>query len=295
MQYPKISVVTPSYNQGQFLEETITSVIGQCYPNLEYIIMDGGSIDNSVEVIKKYEKHLSYWVSAKDGGQAAAINQGFARATGDILCWLNSDDTFLPGTLFHVAQQLNTEKPMILFGNTYYMTEGHPRARGTDLNEYYPHTNLAYCDYITQPSSFWTRKTWEQTGRLDETYHYIFDWDWFIRAQIAQVQFIPTVKYLSVYRFHVAHKTGTGGDKRENEMARLIGHYHGDETKQLFMYLKDNANKINNKISLLRPYLPLRVVESLLRRVFFPKMAVHPWKVVYELLLTLQIYIIKPW
>ena len=97
--WPKISIVTPSYNQGEFLEETIRAVLLQNYPNLEYFIMDGGSTDNSVEIIKTYKPWLTYWVSEKDKGQADAINKGFERVTGDILAWLNSDDTYEPDIL----------------------------------------------------------------------------------------------------------------------------------------------------------------------------------------------------
>src|SRR5687768_13083798 len=103
MNSPKISIITPSYNQGRFIEETILSVINQNYPNLEYIIIDGGSTDNTVEIIRKYEQHLAYWVSEKDGGQSEAINKGFKKATGDIVCWINSDDFFMPGALSKVA------------------------------------------------------------------------------------------------------------------------------------------------------------------------------------------------
>ena len=116
--FPKISIVTPSYNQAEFLERTILSVLNQDYPNLEYIIIDGGSTDGSVEIIKKYEKYLAYWVSEKDKGQSDAINKGFQKSTGDILAWLNSDDTYLSGTLFKVVKAFQ-ENPNadLIFGN----------------------------------------------------------------------------------------------------------------------------------------------------------------------------------
>src|SRR5438067_13285438 len=101
---PRITIVTPSYNQGEFLEQTIVSVLDQRYPNLEYIVMDGGSTDQSVEIIKRYATHLAHWVSAKDGGQAEAINQGFKLSSGTILAWLNSDDRLEPGVLKTVAE-----------------------------------------------------------------------------------------------------------------------------------------------------------------------------------------------
>ena len=102
--YPKISIVTPSYNQTQFLERTILSVLNQNYPNLEYIIIDGGSTDESVEIIKKYEKYLYYWVSEKDKGQSAAINKGFRKSKGEILAWQNSDDIYFPGVFKYIAK-----------------------------------------------------------------------------------------------------------------------------------------------------------------------------------------------
>src|SRR3990172_6693239 len=107
MNYPKISIVTPSFNQDQYLEETILSVINQNYPDLEYIIIDGGSTDNSIDIIKKYEKHLTFWVSEKDKGQCDAINKGLKKCTGDIFNWLNSDDHYFPGTLQKVAESFS--------------------------------------------------------------------------------------------------------------------------------------------------------------------------------------------
>lgn len=235
MHYPKISIVTCSYNQGHFLEETILSVIGQHYPNLEYIIIDGGSTDNSVEIIRKYEKHLAYWVSEKDEGQTAALNKGFSKATGSILGWLNSDDVYLPGALQFAASNLNTEQSELLFGNCFHFTEGTPKARGSDVVGSHKIYDLLLRDYVIQPSSFWTRAAWLETGTLDETFNYSFDWDWFIRAQQAGVAFKPVEKYLSIYRLHDAHKTGTGGGKRLQELALIYRTYCGASYENLFL------------------------------------------------------------
>src|SRR5579862_6186863 len=157
--WPKITVVTPSFRQAQFLETTILSVLGQCYPNLEYIIMDGGSDDGSVAIIESYASQLAYWQSKRDAGQADAINQGFARATGDILCWLNSDDFFLPGTLRTIARELGPfcNDPALLFGNCMYFREADGSARILRARRHSPEF-LRETDCIYQPSSFWTRK-----------------------------------------------------------------------------------------------------------------------------------------
>src|SRR5437016_7897009 len=113
--YPKISVVTPSYNQGSYLEKTILSVLNQEYPNIEYIVIDGGSTDNSLDIIKKYEKHLKYWVSEPDRGQSNAINKGFSHATGDLLTWLSSDDYYMPGALWALATMAMAHREASVF------------------------------------------------------------------------------------------------------------------------------------------------------------------------------------
>ena len=232
---PKISIVTPSYNQGRFLEQTILSVIGQQYPDLEYIIMDGGSTDNSVEVIKKYESYLTHWESEKDRGQAHAINKGFAMATGEVLGWLNSDDFYLPGTLPFVAEQLDSGKPELLFGNCLHFVDDQSRAYGSDVRSEHDRRDLRLADYIIQPSSFWTRQSWLQTGVLDESLHFGFDWDWFIRAMKGGVAFKVEDRYLSTYRIHGEHKTGVGGDKRRIELASIYGRHVGSNYEQLFL------------------------------------------------------------
>jgi glycosyltransferase involved in cell wall biosynthesis len=218
---PRITVVTPSFNQAAFLRDTIESVLGQGYPDLDYIIMDGGSTDGSVEIIQEYAPRLAYWCSAKDAGQAAAINAGFARATGSILAWLNSDDYYLPGTLRAAAQLLDPAKPGLLIGNCFHFREGEAAIRGSDVPLRHQQMRLATTDYIIQPSSFWTRAAWDRVGALDARLRYVFDWDWFIRNIEASVEIKTTPRYLAAYRIHPGHKSGTGGEKRNEELRAI--------------------------------------------------------------------------
>ena len=266
--FQRITVVTPSYNQGQYLEETILSVIGQGYPNLEYIIMDGGSTDNSVAIIRKYESRLTFWVSQNDGGQSQAINKGFQRATGDIFCWLNSDDTLLPGALIYAAQHLNTSRAEVLIGNTLHFREGTDVAHGWNVKNWHSKTDLRLVDYISQPSTFWTRSAWDATGPLDESLTYVFDWDWFIRARELQIDFTPTDKYLAVYRFHDAHKSGTGGERRLQEIAGIHRRYSGDKYADAFCQICKHRRLIERirrwlgrlKLSYMTPFIVKRLV-----------------------------------
>ena len=242
--WPKISIVTPSYNQGQFIEETILSVLSQGYPNLEYIIIDGGSNDTSVEIIKQYEQNVTYWVSEKDRGQAHAINKGFYSSNGDILCWLNSDDMLLPGTLLYVAKTMTLSHPMLLFGNCFHMKEGEARSWGSNVKETEKKYDLKHADYIIQPSSFWNKKAWTSTGLLDTKLHYGFDWDWYIRAQESGVQMVPTDRYLSIYRFHSNNKTSTGGQDRNMELLNIYRKYLGEDFVQLISILRSRKTEI---------------------------------------------------
>ncbi len=219
---PRISVVTPSFNQAPFLETTILSVLGQRYPKLEYFVMDGGSTDGSVEIIRRHAPALAGWVSAADGGQAAALNSALARATGDILCWINSDDFLLPGTLHQVAALLGPARaqPALVYGACLFFDNDGARAKVGRPVEHDP-ALLRTMAYVIQPSAFWTRALWEKTGTLDAALHFAFDWDWFIRAS-AHAPFQRCGHLLSAYRQHAAHKSGTGGERRKEEIMAVV-------------------------------------------------------------------------
>lgn len=244
MKFPKITVVTPSFNQGKFIEDTILSVIGQAYPNLEYIIMDGGSTDETVEIIKKYESKIDFWVTEKDKGQADAINKGFKKATGDILCWLNSDDYFLPGTLHYVGQQLKKENKEVLFGNCFHFVDPGTRSYGSNVGKYFNEIDLEKFDFVIQPASFWTREVWETVGELNLSYNFVFDWEWFIRAKRAGIHFSPKDRYLAAYRLHAGHKSGTGGSKRTEEVLDIYKHYNSSPFYKACLEYKNHYPEI---------------------------------------------------
>ncbi len=175
---PKISIVTPSYNQGEFLEETIRSVLDQQYPNLEYIVIDGGSSDKSVDIIKKYEARLAYWVSEPDRGQTHAINKGFQHASGDICAYLNSDDVYATDILRVVAEDYIVSADRDRFWKAYVVKTFN--AEGF-IDTVYPNQNcelpvwLSTAFGLLQPGVFWTRQMYRDIGGFDEGVHYVFD------------------------------------------------------------------------------------------------------------------------
>lgn len=226
--WPRVTIITPSYNQGLYLEETIRSVLLQGYPNLEYFIIDGGSTDNSVEIIKKYETWLTGWISERDQGQSHAINKGFKRSTGEWLGWLNSDDCYAPYALFRLINTAQGANANFVFSSSiHFDAEAKslrvPLRKDLTLHAYSPQY-IRFIDFIDQPGSLWTRKLFEQNGPLREDMHYAFDWDFFIRtASFAHPALCPEVTAL--YRFHDAHKTGTGGMVRLREIINIFEDY----------------------------------------------------------------------
>lgn len=234
---PLISIVTPSFNQGRYLGETLDSILAQEYPSLEYIVMDGGSTDESVDVIRARQERLAFWQSQPDHGQAAAINEGFARARGVIFGWLNSDDLHMNSTLQTVANLLAgcVNEAIVVYGGCELFRDNGPvterrSAVPFDLNR------LQTTDFLDQPSVFFTRAAWERVGPLDESLHYAFDWEWFLRA--AKVcHFIRSDQVLSRYRIHSQHKTGTGGLRRWEEMSEVVRRHSPDSIVRHYQFL----------------------------------------------------------
>lgn len=226
---PRISVVTPSYNQGSYLERTLRSVLLQDYPNLEYFVVDGGSADESTSIIKRYEASLDYWVSEPDAGQANAINKGLRRATGEVVCWLNSDDFYLPGTLDLVASTLNRDSGHVaLVGNCLRVhQDGEPSVLLEGSFESRRRLLKFWKDYtMHQPSIFWRRELTEEIGLLDERLEYAFDFDYWVRIA-EHHSFYKLGATLSTTLYHPAAKTGDGFKRYHTELQQRTHSYWG--------------------------------------------------------------------
>jgi len=189
---PLVSIITPSYNQAPFLEQTIQSVLAQDYPNLEYFVIDGGSTDGSVEIIRRYADRLDWWVSEPDEGQAEAINKGFRRAQGEIVAWLNSDDIYLPGTIHKAVAALNANPEVgLVYADLQSMDAG-GQVFNTITYQQYDLADLLSFSIIGQPTVFLRRALLEQTGMLDTNYHYLLDHHLWIRiARLAKPKYVP--------------------------------------------------------------------------------------------------------
>lgn len=271
--YPKISIVTPSYNQGSFLEKTIQSVLNQNYPNLEYIIVDGGSKDNSVEIIKKYENHIHYWVSEKDNGQSDAINKGFSKATGEIYYWINSDDYLVPNILKKVGEY-NWEKNVGLLvgigsiidlkGNILYTPSYYEPIITEKLFEW-----TGGKDFM-QPACFFSKQAWEDCGPLNKSLYFCMDVDLWIniskKYKIDRVQEIFARAYA-----HKNAKTTAEESKMKLETYLMIASHGGLEQskKGLFNFFEKSNKKTITSKEVLVNFSLKKIVKLALKKIFY--------------------------
>lgn len=222
--WPKISIVTPSFNQGHFIEETIRSILLQNYPNLEYIIIDGGSTDNTVEILKKYDPWITYWVSEPDNGQSDAINKGINKATGEVFNWLNSDDYYLPEALKKVSGYfLNNNidiicgKEYLMLNNKFTLSKGSTICRTIDKTIFYFH--------IDQPPTFFRLNKIKEINGVSNDFHYLMDAELWIKYLLknGQEKILKVDDAFNVFRLHETSKTVSLNAKFEIERAFL--HY----------------------------------------------------------------------
>ena len=222
---PVLSLVTPSYNQAPFLRATLQSVADQDYPAIEHIVVDGGSTDGSVEILRDWDGHPIRWISEPDRGQADAINKGVAMATGDVFAWLNSDDIYLDGGAVSAAMAALRGRDVVTGGGRLISVDGVVLRRLPLRADRLSRSQIRHVDWILQPATF-MRMELARRFPLDPTLHWALDWDLFIRvADVAE--FTPLDREIAGYRYHPGSKTAGGGAPRQRELARVIARYHG--------------------------------------------------------------------
>jgi len=256
---PTVSIITPSYNQAHFIEETIRSVLAQEYPAIEYIIVDGGSTDGSVEIIQKYAGQLAWWISEKDKGHADALNKGFAHASGEILAWLNSDDTYYPGAVSEAVAYLQVHPEVgLVYGDADLTDEsgrviGRFAARQTDYRRL-----LRGSVHIPQATTFFRTELWRQIGPLDLSLFFAFDYNFWVQlAKISRLQYLP--RLWATFRLHSEGKSVRFDDRCYPDMLRVYQRECGRRPSWLWVRAKVRR--------VFYAWLPLRL-RLFLRRIF---------------------------
>ena len=285
MDLPRITVVTPSFNQGPYLEQTIRSVLDQGYPNLEYIIVDGGSTDESVEIIRKYQDRLAWWVSEKDRGQSHAINKGFARATGDLYCYINSDDTIFPGAFSIAAEAFKAGNELISGWAVYLEPEGEwpqvPLGRACNID-------WIIANPLCQQATYWAARFTKELGPFREDLHYCFDYEFWARIWFAaKVKPFMIHRCLGGYRMHGTSKTVSQADCFEPEFDKVRAEYRKylteGEQKQVDEYFRDRALREHRRLGWAKlQEKDIAEARQHARAAFrLDRFSIHSWKLMY--------------
>jgi glycosyltransferase involved in cell wall biosynthesis len=225
----RFSIVTPSYNTGRHIADAIRSVLSQEYPNLDYLVMDGASTDDTVEVLRSFGDRIR-WVSMKDGGQSDAIAKGFTQTSGQILAWLNADDVLAPGALQTVAEFFAATPDVdLVYGDATYIDAGGKEiGRCVHVEPFSSKRLSRYSDFIVQPAAFFRRSAYDAVGGLDPNLHYGMDYDlWLKLARAHKIVYLP--KRLASYRWLTDNKTAAGGFRRLDELRELTARHGLDE------------------------------------------------------------------
>lgn len=242
---PRISMVTPNLNQGNFIEATIRSIIEQQYPNLEFVIQDGGSTDESLDVIRRYASSLTHWDSSPDHGQAHAINKGMQHTSGEIMAFLNSDDLLMPGSLAYVAGFFEKHPEVdVVYGHRILVND-HGEEIGRWVLPPHDDATIPYADYIPQETMFWRRRAWEAIGEsLDESFQFALDWDLILRFREAGLKFKRLPRFLGAFRITDNQKTSA--------LIRTVGEREMQRLRQRVFGRTPSRREIRRQV---RPYL----------------------------------------
>jgi glycosyltransferase involved in cell wall biosynthesis len=225
---PKISLVTPSFNQGRYLERTLCSVLDQAYPRLEYVVQDGGSSDDSTSILQGYSTRLHHWESAADAGQAAALNHGFARTSEPIMAYLNADDVLLPGALAAVARFFAAHPEVDVVYGHRILIDAEDQEIGRWILPAHSDLAIVWQDFVPQETLFWRRRLWERSGGyVDEQFHFALDWELLLRFRRAGARFVRLPRFLGAFRVHEQQKTSSQQTIGRAEIERLQIQEHG--------------------------------------------------------------------
>lgn len=263
---PKISIVTPSYNQGQYIEQTIQSVLDQNYPNLEYIIIDGGSTDNTVEIIRKYQPYINYWVSEADRGQSHAINKGLAICTGEVFNWLNSDDYYEPGVLHKVGYAFQ-EKDIDVFAGRYRPTSKTVVMNSEGAAIYQDLLKTIAWSRMDQAGTFFSMEAIRVMGGVDESLHYVMDIEWWIRYLwlFGQHKIFKTDEIIAIFRLHEESKSVSQQPRFKKEIDSIfytLAKNYGIQQYADFLFTHFEVREISGLSKL--PLKPTPEIKSIL-------------------------------